>query len=117
VRLPEINVRMTTMFNDGTEDTEAHLQLLRPLPDERRVELIWLASVPCQGREHKLCACASVARANGYGSDVDEALLPRYEERHAPREKPSLATTNAAASWTSRITSRQGRRSRRSRRC
>jgi hypothetical protein len=54
VRLPEINVRMTTVFSDGTEATDAHLQLLRLYPDQRRLELSWLASIPCQGREHKL---------------------------------------------------------------
>ena len=54
VQLPEINVRMTTVFSDGSEHSEGRLQLVRLLPDERRVELCWLATVPCQGREQKL---------------------------------------------------------------
>lgn len=54
VPLPEIRVQMLTRFSDGTEHSEARLQLVRLLPDERRVELSWLATVPCQGREHRL---------------------------------------------------------------
>jgi hypothetical protein len=54
VQLPELRVRMLTTFSDGTEHSEGRLQLVRLLPDERRVELSWAATVPCQGREHKL---------------------------------------------------------------
>jgi hypothetical protein len=54
IRLPEIRVRMLTVFSDGTDHSEGRLQVLRLLPDERRVELSWIATVPCQGREHKL---------------------------------------------------------------
>jgi hypothetical protein len=54
VRLPEIAVRMTTIFSDGTEQSDAQLQTIRLMPDERRLELSWLATTPCQGREQKL---------------------------------------------------------------
>lgn len=54
VQLPELRMRMLTVFSDGSEQSEGRLQLVRLLPDERRVELSWLATVPCQGREHKL---------------------------------------------------------------
>jgi hypothetical protein len=54
VQLPELRVRMTTVFSDGSETTLAPLHTVRLLPDERRVELCWLACLPCQGREHKL---------------------------------------------------------------
>jgi hypothetical protein len=54
VRLPEIRVHVRAVFSDTTEEPEARLQIVRLLPDERRVELSWLATVPCQGREHKL---------------------------------------------------------------
>jgi hypothetical protein len=54
VRLPELAVRMTTIFSDGTEQSDAPLQTVRIMPDERGIELSWLAAAPCQGREHKL---------------------------------------------------------------
>jgi hypothetical protein len=54
VRVPQLGVRMTTIFSDGSELSEARLQTLRLFPDERRVELSWVATTPCQGREHKL---------------------------------------------------------------
>jgi hypothetical protein len=54
VQLPEIRVRMLTVFSAGSEHSEGRLQLVRLLPDERRVELSWIATVPCQGREHEL---------------------------------------------------------------
>jgi hypothetical protein len=54
VRLPSIAVHMTTVFSDATEKSEAQLQTVRLMPDDRRVELTWLARTPCQGREDKL---------------------------------------------------------------
>jgi hypothetical protein len=54
VRLPSIRVQMRTLFSDGTEESEAHLQTVTLLPSERRLELTYLATTPCQGRDHKL---------------------------------------------------------------
>jgi hypothetical protein len=54
LQLPDIAVRMTTVFRDGAVDSEAHLHIVRALLDERRVELSWIALQPCQGREHEI---------------------------------------------------------------
>lgn len=54
LQLPEIAVRMTTVFRGGAEDSDAHLQIVRVLADERRVELSWVALQPCQGRDHEI---------------------------------------------------------------
>jgi hypothetical protein len=54
VRIPAIRVQMKTLFSDATEESEAHLQTVTLLPSERRLELTYMATTPCQGRDHKL---------------------------------------------------------------
>lgn len=54
VRLPELEATLVTSFGGGAERAKADLQSVRLYPSDRRVELTWLAAVPCQGREHTL---------------------------------------------------------------
>jgi hypothetical protein len=54
VRLPELRFRMRVFFADRDEGADAVLHTALLEPDRRRVQLVWHASLPCHGREHKL---------------------------------------------------------------
>lgn len=54
LRLPEIKFQMRVLFTDGEEIATAVLHTISLEPDERRVHLVWHASRPCHGRDHKL---------------------------------------------------------------
>jgi hypothetical protein len=54
VRLPEINFGIRVHLTDGDATAAAVLHTVHLLPDERRVLMVWHASYPCHGRDHKL---------------------------------------------------------------
>lgn len=53
-RTPEIALTMRVIFTDGEERAKAVLHTVMLDPDRRRVQVVWHASLPCHGREHKL---------------------------------------------------------------
>ncbi len=54
VRLPEINFGIRVHLTDGDASAAAVLHTVHLDPDERRVLMVWHASYPCHGRDHKL---------------------------------------------------------------
>jgi hypothetical protein len=54
VRLPRLEVSVTTVFTGESERCAAPLETLRLLPEQRRVELSFVARLPCHGREQRL---------------------------------------------------------------
>ncbi len=54
VRLPEIKFGIRVHFTDGDASAAAVLHTVHLDPDERRVLMVWHASYPCHGRDHKL---------------------------------------------------------------
>jgi hypothetical protein len=54
VLVPDLRFRMRVFFTDGDEHADGVLHTVLLDPDRRRVQLVWHASLPCHGREHKL---------------------------------------------------------------
>jgi hypothetical protein len=68
VKVPDLRFRMRVIFTDKDERVDAVLHTVLLAPDDRRAQLVWHASLPCHGREHKLMRAA-------IGWEGDESCL------------------------------------------
>jgi hypothetical protein len=58
VRMPDLRFRMRVVFTDKDERADAVLHTVLLDPDQSRAQLVWQASLPCHGREHRLTRAA-----------------------------------------------------------
>lgn len=54
VRLPQVVIEIQAEFAAAPETARAQLHRVRVYPDRNRFDLLWLATVPCGGRDHLL---------------------------------------------------------------